>query len=86
MIGTNVAANSVPFANDTMALFPKYMNLRRGQFLCVILGFAICPWNIEASAQSFSTFLNEYAAPFLAPVAGGKSSTVSNSAVSDLFA
>ena len=85
MIGTNVAANSVPFANDTMALFPKYMNLRRGQFLCAILGFAICPWKIEASAQSFLTFLNGYAAPFLAPVAGGKSNTFSGSVVSDLF-
>lgn len=70
MIGTNVAGNSVPFANDTMALFPKYMNLRRGQFLCAILGFAICPWKIEASAQSFLGFLNGYSAPFLGPVAG----------------
>lgn len=70
MIGTNVAGNSVPFGNDAMALFPKYMSLKRGQFLCAILGFAICPWKIEASAQSFLSFLNGYSAPFLGPVAG----------------
>ena len=85
MIGTNVAGNSVPFANDTMALFPKYMNLRRGQFLCAILGFAICPWKIEASAQSFLAFLNGYSAPFLGPVAGGRSNAVSHSVVSNVL-
>ena len=79
MIGTNVAGNSVPFANDTMALFPKYMSLIRGQFLCAMLGFAICPWKIEASAQRFLRFLNGYSAPFLGPVAGGKSEAVSHS-------
>lgn len=86
MIGTNVAGNSVPFANDTMALLPKYMNLRRGQFLCAFLGFVIWPWKIEASAQSFLAFLNGYSAPFFAPVAGGESNAVPFSVVSDLFA
>ncbi|KAM0801087.1 permease for cytosine/purines, uracil, thiamine, allantoin-domain-containing protein [Usnea florida] len=70
MIGTNVAGNSIAFANDTMALFPKYINLRRGQLLCAILGFVICPWKIEARAQHFLAFLNGYSAPFLGPVAG----------------
>ena len=78
MIGTNVAGNSVPFGNDTMALFPQYMNLRRGQLLCAILGFVICPWKIEASAQSFLAFLNGYSAPFLGPVAGGKPNAASH--------
>ena len=76
MIGTNVAGNSIAFANDTMALFPKYMNLRRGQLLCAILGFVICPWKIEARAQRFLGFLNGYSAPFLGPVAGGESNAV----------
>lgn len=85
MIGTNVAGNSVPFANDTMALFPKYMNLRRGQFLCAILGFVICPWKIEASAESFLAFLNGYSAPFLGPVAGGKSNAGFCSLISNVL-
>ena len=50
---TNVAGNSVPFANDLMGLFPKYINIRRGQIVCAILGFAICPWLIQAKAERF---------------------------------
>ena len=75
---TNVAGNSVPFANDLMGLFPKYApphhltlpstpltntrlaNLRRGQIICAMLGFAICPWLIQAKAQRFLGFLNGY--------------------------
>ena len=76
MIGTNVAGNSIAFANDTMALFPKYMNLRRGQLLCAIIGFVICPWKIEARAQRSLAFLNGSTAPFLGPVAGGESTAV----------
>jgi len=68
-IRTNVAGKSVPFGNDFMALFPKYMNIRRGQFLCAIIAFAICPWKIEASAARFLAFLNGYQV-FLGPIAG----------------
>ena len=68
-IGTNVAGNSIPFANDLMGLFPKYINIRRGQFICAILGFAICPWLIEAKAASFLAFLNGYTV-FLGPLVG----------------
>ena len=68
-IGTNVAGNSIPFANDLTGLFPKYINIRRGQFICAILGFAICPWLIEAQATSFLAFLNGYTI-FLGPLVG----------------
>jgi len=59
-IMTNVTGNSVPFANDLTALFPKYINIRRGQFVCAIVSFAICPWQIEAKASSFLGFLSSY--------------------------
>ena len=68
-IGNVLAGNSVPFGNDVMALFPRYLNIRRGQYLCAILGFAICPWKIEASAARFLAFLNGYSI-FLGPIAG----------------
>lgn len=68
-LGTNVAGSSIPFANDFMALFPKYMNIRRGQYLCAIIGFVICPWKIEKSAETFLAFLNGYTI-FLGPIAG----------------
>jgi nucleobase:cation symporter-1, NCS1 family len=69
-IGTNVTGNSIPFANDLTGMFPKYINIRRGQFICAILGFAICPWQIEAKAQRFLAFLGGYTV-FLGPLLGG---------------
>lgn len=69
MVLTNVAGNSVPFANDLTNLFPKYVNIRRGQFICAVLGFAITPWNIENSANTFLNFLNGYTV-FLGAILG----------------
>lgn len=68
-IGANVAANSIPFGNDFMALFPRYMNVRRGQYLCALIRFAICPWKTEESAATFLAFLNGYQIS-LGPIAG----------------
>lgn len=66
---TNVAGNSVPFANDLMGLCPKVINIRRGQIVCAVLGFAICPWLIQAKAERFLGFLNGYTV-FLGPLIG----------------
>jgi len=59
-IMTNVTGNSVPLANDLTGLFPKYINIRRGQFICAVVGFAICPWEIQAEAATFLAFLGAY--------------------------
>jgi NCS1 family nucleobase:cation symporter-1 len=66
---TNIAGNSVAFGNDLSCLFPKYVNIRRGQFLCAILGVCITPWNILSSAANLLNFLNGYSV-FLGPVCG----------------
>lgn len=65
----NVAGNSVSFGNDLSNIFPRYINIRRGQFICAILGFAITPWNIENSAQTFMSFLGGYSI-FLGAILG----------------
>jgi nucleobase:cation symporter-1, NCS1 family len=70
-IGTNVTGNSIPFANDLTGMFPKYVNIRRGQFLCAVLGFVICPWEIEAKATRFLAFLGGYTV-FLGPLLGSE--------------
>jgi NCS1 family nucleobase:cation symporter-1 len=59
-IMTNVTGNSIPFANDLTGLFPKYINIRRGQFVCALIGFVICPWQIEAKATTFLAFMGAY--------------------------
>ncbi|KAK7440050.1 hypothetical protein VKT23_017301 [Stygiomarasmius scandens] len=68
-IGTNVSANSLSAANDMTALFPKYINIRRGQVLCAILGgWALAPWEVLASGEKFLSFMSGYTV-FLGPFA-----------------
>ena len=69
-LGTNISANSLSAANDMTVLFPRYINIRRGQAICAILGgWALAPWEILASAQGFLSFMNGYTV-FLGPFAG----------------
>ncbi|KAL0952723.1 hypothetical protein HGRIS_006956 [Hohenbuehelia grisea] len=69
-IGTNISANSLSAANDMTVLFPRYINIRRGQVLCALLGgWALAPWEILASASGFLSFMNGYTV-FLGPFAG----------------
>jgi NCS1 nucleoside transporter family len=67
-LGVNISANSLSAANDLTALFPQYVNIRRGQLLCAILCWALVPWKILASAGSFLNFMAAYAV-FLGPIA-----------------
>ncbi|OAG04292.1 uracil permease [Paraphaeosphaeria sporulosa] len=67
-LGVNISANSLSAANDLTALFPQYVNIRRGQLLCAFLAWALVPWKILASAGSFLNFMSAYAV-FLGPIA-----------------
>jgi len=70
IIGANISANSLSAANDLMAMFPKHINIKRGQVICAILGgWALCPWEILASAPGFLSFVSGYTV-FLGPFAG----------------
>ncbi|KAK4948062.1 hypothetical protein LTR10_013116 [Elasticomyces elasticus] len=68
-IATNITGNSIPFAHDIMGIFPKYLNVRRGQIICAILGFAMNPWVIQARASRFFNFVGGYSI-FLGPLVG----------------
>ena len=69
-LGDNVSANSLSAANNMTVLFPRYINIRRGQMICAVLGgWALCPWEILASAQGFLSFMNGYNV-FLGPFSG----------------
>ncbi|KAE8352500.1 permease for cytosine/purines, uracil, thiamine, allantoin-domain-containing protein [Aspergillus coremiiformis] len=60
IVGTNIAANLISFGSDAAMLFPRYLNMRRGQYLAQFLAWAVCPWKILASAATFQTFLSGY--------------------------
>ena len=68
-IATNVFANSIPFGVDLAGLFPKHINIVRGQFICAALSWAICPWLILTSGAKFVSFLGSYTF-FMASVLG----------------
>ncbi|KAL0572474.1 hypothetical protein V5O48_009481 [Marasmius crinis-equi] len=69
-VGTNISANSLSAANDMTVLFPRYINIRRGQVICALIGgWAACPWEILSEAQGFLSFMNGYTV-FLGPFAG----------------
>ncbi|KDR74147.1 hypothetical protein GALMADRAFT_251034 [Galerina marginata CBS 339.88] len=69
-IGTNISANSLSAANDMTVLFPRYINIRRGQVICAIIGgWVLCPWEILVSAPGFLSFMSGYTV-FLGPFAG----------------
>jgi len=68
-LGTNIAANSVSAGTDMTALLPRWLNIRRGSYICAILGIVMCPWNFFSSANSFTTYLSAYSV-FLSSIAG----------------
>lgn len=68
-LGTNLAANSIPVGADLAAVFPKYINMRRGGYVAAAIGFCITPWNLLSGAQTFLNFLTGYTV-FLSPITG----------------
>lgn len=68
-LGTNIAANSVAAGTDMTALFPKFINIRRGSYICAAVALAMCPYNLLSSSNSFTTYLSAYSV-FLCSVAG----------------
>ncbi|GAA6003516.1 hypothetical protein JCM10207_000370 [Rhodosporidiobolus poonsookiae] len=69
VVVTNIASNSLAVANDMMILFPSWVNVRRGQYITAVLGVVTCPWTIQATAKTFTSFLSGYTI-FLAPLGG----------------
>lgn len=68
-LGTNISANSLSFGTDCTALLPRFINIRRGSFICAALALCICPWNLMTSSNMFTTYLSAYAI-FLSAIAG----------------
>ncbi|KAI8805681.1 uracil permease-like protein [Cladochytrium replicatum] len=68
-IGVNIAANSVSAGSDMTALLPRYVSLRRGGFICAVVGLVMCPWNLLSSSNRFTTYLGAYSV-FLSAISG----------------
>ncbi|CEQ39638.1 SPOSA6832_01199 [Sporobolomyces salmonicolor] len=60
-ITANITANSIAAANDLVTLFPRFVNITRGQILTSLIGgWAVVPWYIMASSGTFLTFVSGY--------------------------
>ncbi|QLQ79027.1 hypothetical protein HG537_0B03740 [Torulaspora globosa] len=68
-LGANLSNNAIPAGTDMTALLPKFINIRRGAYICAAISLAICPWNLVASSSKFTTALSAYAV-FLSAIAG----------------
>ncbi|KAL2784406.1 permease for cytosine/purines, uracil, thiamine, allantoin-domain-containing protein [Aspergillus keveii] len=69
-ICNNISANSISFSNDLVTMCPKWINIKRGMVICLLLGgWALCPWIIIRNGTTFLSFMGAYAI-FMAPIAG----------------
>ncbi|KAF4496466.1 NCS1 family nucleobase:cation symporter-1 [Fusarium agapanthi] len=68
-LGTNISANSISCGTDLTALLPRWLNIRRGSYICAIVGLCICPWQLLKDSNQFTTYLSAYSV-FLSSIAG----------------
>ncbi|KZT22062.1 uracil permease [Neolentinus lepideus HHB14362 ss-1] len=68
-LAINTVLNSVSTGMDMAGLAPKYINMRRGGYILCVIGLAINPWRLVATANKFLTVLSGFGV-FLAPMTG----------------
>lgn len=56
----NVAANSISAGCDLTALLPRFINIRRGGYICCLIGILMNPWLLYKSSATFGTYLGSY--------------------------
>ncbi|KAL3713731.1 hypothetical protein TMatcc_002436 [Talaromyces marneffei ATCC 18224] len=52
-LSQNISSNMIPFGSDTTMLWPRHITMTRGFIIVHLLAWAICPWKIYASAETF---------------------------------
>ncbi|KAJ9207699.1 hypothetical protein DTO021D3_3164 [Paecilomyces variotii] len=68
-LAINTVDNAFSTGMDMSALFPKFINIRRGAYIGLIISIALCPWELLASAATFIQVLSAYSV-FLGPMCG----------------
>lgn len=67
--GINIPGNALSGGFDFAALFPKYLNIRRGAYITALLSMVVNPWQLLSSASTFLAVLSSYSV-FLGPMIG----------------
>ena len=68
-MGTNIAANSISAGADLTALCPRFISIRRGGYICALVGVVMNPWILESSSSKFESYLSGFSV-FLSSIAG----------------
>ncbi|CCH41922.1 putative membrane protein [Wickerhamomyces ciferrii] len=68
-LGLNVIDNGVSGGIDLVAIAPKWINIRRGAYIIMIISIVIQPWQIIAKASVFTNVLGSYGC-FFGPMIG----------------
>lgn len=68
-LAINTIDNAFATGMDLSGVFPKFINIRRGAYLGLIVSIAMCPWELLSSAATFINVLSAYSV-FLGPICG----------------
>ncbi|CZT44695.1 related to uracil permease [Rhynchosporium secalis] len=68
-LAINTIDNSFSAGMDLAGLLPKYLNIRRGAYIALVLSIVMCPWQLLASAGTFISVMGAYSV-FLGPMCG----------------
>ncbi|KAK7936046.1 hypothetical protein PG985_001541 [Apiospora marii] len=68
-IGINVPGNALSGGFDLAATFPRYVDIRRGAYLTMLLSVVVNPWQLANTSTTFLTVLSSYSV-FLGPMVG----------------
>ncbi|KGQ06715.1 Allantoin permease [Beauveria bassiana D1-5] len=68
-LGSNVLGNALAGGIDLAAVFPRYLNIRRGAYITAILSPIVNPWRMVDTATVFISVMSGYGV-FLAPMTG----------------
>ncbi|OAA69741.1 NCS1 nucleoside transporter family protein [Cordyceps fumosorosea ARSEF 2679] len=68
-LGSNVLGNALAGGIDLSAVFPRYINIRRGAYITAIISPIVNPWRMVDTASIFISVMSAYGV-FLAPMTG----------------
>ncbi|KAF2018407.1 hypothetical protein BU24DRAFT_421395 [Aaosphaeria arxii CBS 175.79] len=68
-IGSSLPGNALAGGIDLAAIFPRYINIRRGAYIIALISPVVNPWRLVNTATTFLTVLSSYSV-FLAPMTG----------------
>ncbi|KAM6477496.1 permease for cytosine/purines, uracil, thiamine, allantoin-domain-containing protein [Trichoderma sp. SZMC 28011] len=68
-LSISIVLNSMSTGMDLAGLWPKYINIRRGSYVMMVVGIATQPWQLLATASKFLTVLSGFGV-FMGPLTG----------------